>query len=230
MRITQHKHETEYLKGYLSTVEPDFVNLVEFETTTLDLNSKWGAVGEGNATCGDDWDTLIYDKTKWLKLDDEVGCLYEGRSFAMARFVCKNTNLTVRVVGAHFPQTLTDRNAYDIAITVLRSKINHGERLIFLADTNTEGPEAAASFPSHHGWNRTNAQLLEDLLGEKEKPIAAPLFSGCCQNDGYQWQGDRVMTNFGTVNTSSILFNDPPSWANCTGSEFHKGVSLVIDV
>ena len=43
---------TDYLKEYLSTVGPDFVNLVEFEAS-LDLDSKWGLIGEGNATCGE---------------------------------------------------------------------------------------------------------------------------------------------------------------------------------
>jgi hypothetical protein len=215
----------------LSNVGPDFVNLVEFEVVSLDLDSRWGLIGEGNATCGDDWDTLVYDKTRWTKIDDEVGCLYEGRSFAMARFSHKEvSNLTVHVVGAHFPQTLTNRDAYEVAIKTLRSKLRPGERLIFLADTNTEGPEAAASVPSHHGWNRTNTQMLEDLLGEKEEPRAAPLFPGCCQNDGYQWQGDRAMANFGAVSSSHVLFEDPPTWANCSVSEFHKGVSLVIEV
>ena len=206
------------------------MNLVEFEQPNLDIDfERWGVIGEGNATCGDDWDTLLYDKTKWSMLAYDIGCLYKGRSYSMARFASlKERTRIVHVIGAHFPQTLSDPDAYESAISVIRSKLKPDEFVVFMADTNTEGPAAAAKEPSHHGWNRTNTQIFEDL-GVKGKPRAAPLFSGCCQNDNYQWQGDRLMTNFGKVAEYQILFQEPPKWANCSDSEFHKGISLKIN-
>lgn len=141
--------------------------------------------------------------------------------------------LVFTVLGAHYPQTLNaSTHAYDKATANLRSvfaQINE-PRAVLLADTNTEGPQAAAAAPSHHGVNKTNRELLADLglwAGSGEPP-GAPLFRGCCSSDNFSWQGDRIVANFGSVVASRTLFDPAPSWATFAGSEFHKGVELTL--
>jgi hypothetical protein len=45
--------------------------------------------------------------------------------------------------------------------------------------------------------------------------------------DAFSWQGDRVLSNFGTVVSEEELFNPTPAWAAFTGNEMHRGVSVV---
>jgi len=111
-------------------------------------------------------------------------------------------------------------------------------RAVLLADTNTEGPEAAASAPSHHGVNKTSTQILSDLglwpppggTAAGDAPAAAPLFQSCCANDDFSWQGDRIAANFGKVVDARRLFDPAPAWALFNGSEFHKGVQITLQV
>ena len=89
-------------------------------------------------------------------------------------------------------------------------------RTVLLADTNTEGPEAAAASASHHGVNKTNLQILLDLgllpAASAAAPAATPLYRGCCYSDGFSWQGDRIVANFGSVAASHTLFDPAPAW------------------
>lgn len=188
--------------------------------------------------CGHDWDTLFYRTDKWSLGYQSHGCLVTSRSYAAGTFISKaDPEVQVTVLGAHFPQTLNaSTHAYEQA-AANASKILHalgaGGRTILLADTNTEGPAAAAANASHHGVNKTNAQLMADLgvwnisMGE---PPASPLYKGCCYSDAFSWQGDRIVATFGKVLSSKVLFDPAPSWASFVGSEFHKGVTLSLSV
>ena len=64
-------------------------------------------------------------------------------------------------------------------------------------------------------------------------PAGSRLYKGCCYGDGggsFQWQGDRIIANFGKAASTRVLFSDPvPSWAQFNGSEFHKGVLFTLD-
>ena len=60
-------------------------------------------------------------------------------------------------------------------------------------------------------------------------PPGAPLFRGCCASDGFAWQGDRIVANFGTVAASAVLFDPAPAWATFASSEFHKGLTLTLN-
>ena len=213
----------------------DFVNVVEFELDTYKPPTGWKAIAL-EQTCGHDWDTLFFDERKWKPISILSGCVTPSRSFASGTFQRKADNLTVAVVGAHFPQTLNrSTHAYTDAVGTLQKVFTQlggtTGNAVLLADTNTEGPTAAAGQPSHHGVNRTNAQLMVDLglwKAASAEPPAAPLYKGCCYNDNFSWQGDRIVSNFGTAVASEVLFDPAPEWAAFNTSEFHKGVRLVL--
>merc|ERR1711998_164095 len=104
---------------------------------------------------------------------------------------------------------------------------------VLLADTNTEGPDAAALKPDHHGVNKTNLQVATDLQiwsSAPAEPPATPLYYGCCYSDDFQWQGDRIIANIGDVSSSEVLFDPAPSWAASDTSEFHKGVRATLQL
>ena len=231
---------TKALTALLSEAQPalDFVNVVEYESSTYQPPAGWAAIA-AEQDCGQDWDTLFYRADRWTLRQESHGCLVPHRSYAAGTFQSKhNPMLIVAVMGAHFPQTLNaSTHAYENATKnangVLRKLWNNG-RTIFLGDTNTEGPEAAAANISHHGVNKTNGELMADmaLWGHNDtrgEPPGAPLFKGCCYSDGFSWQGDRIIANFGKVVSSQVLFDPAPAWAAFNGSEFHKGVRLVLD-
>ncbi len=44
----------------------------------------------------------------------------------------------------------------------------------------------------------------------------------------FQWQGDRIIANFGTNPSATVLFHPAPAWALFSSSEFHKGVLLTL--
>jgi len=230
------------LSQFFSMDELDFVHVVEFETVNLTLPQRWSAVAYGEASCGRDWDTLFYRNDKWTKRQESYGCVYPGRSYVAGVFEKKNDpNAAIAaVVGAHFPQTLSNRSAYEETIAALRRVLEQldEKNVILLADTNTEGPEAAAKTPTHAGFNRTNLQLMNDLglwSSQESRPPATPLYRGCCLNDGFQWQGDRIILNFGDAKSifSRVLFENASSlpWVqSCPNSEFHKGVLMSVSV
>lgn len=228
---------TAALDQLLSTPGTDFANIVEFEVSNYSPPAPWKAIG-AYQSCGHDWATLFYNTNLWDVVTTDVGCVYDSRSYAAASFKSKaEPDFSVVIVGAHYPQTLNaSTHAYVDANDKLKSVFAKlavaGGHAIFLADTNTESPEAAALKPDHHGVNRTQLQLATDLgiwSGTTEPP-AAPLYYGCCYSDGFDWQGDRVIANFGTVVESHILFDPAPSWANmsATPSEFHKGMRAIL--
>jgi len=214
----------------------DFVNVVELEAATYEPPAGWASIAKFDS-CGRDWDTLFFNTARWRPASRQAsGCVVESRSFAAGAFQnLSNPELVLTVVGAHFPQTLNaSTHAYANATANLRSVFSalDQKRNVLLADTNTESPEAAAANSSHHGVNKTNAQLLADLglwpAGSAQPPPAAPLFRGCCASDNFSWQGDRIVADFGTVVSSKVLFDPAPSWATFSGSEFHKGVLLTL--
>ena len=61
-------------------------------------------------------------------------------------------------------------------------------------------------------------------------PPGSRLFKSCCFNDGFSWQGDRIVANFGSAPETRVLFDPAPEWAAFDGSEFHKGVELTLTV
>ena len=162
--------------------------------------------------------------------------MFEGRS-----------PTTLTVVGAHFPQTQHNATAYNATVAKLKQVFaslgaqGGASPAVLLADTNTEGPEAAAALPWHNssgGVNKTNAALLSDLglWDRKAEPPAAPLYAGCCATPDpsdakdvpFSWQGDRIVATFGQVAAFRTLFDPAPAWATFNGSEFHKGASLTL--
>jgi hypothetical protein len=137
------------------------------------------------------------------------------------------------VVGAHYPQTLNaSTHAYADATATLKALLRKQapSAVVLLADTNTESPEAAAAQPDHHGVNRTNAQWAADLgiWPAGTEPPASTLFRACCFSDGFDWQGDRIIANFGRAGESTLLFDPAPAWAAFEASEFHKGVLFTL--
>ena len=215
----------------------DFANVVELEDKSWKPPAGWGAVGR-NESCGDpygDWDTLFYDERRWRLKRGAVGCLTPSRSFAAGVFAPVSAEgglQEVTVFGAHFPQTLNaSTGAYAAATAAVRRELRAlgwrpHRRLVFMGDTNTEGPEAAAANASHHGVNRTDAQLMADM-GVHAAPLqASPLFRSCCYSDAFSWQGDRIIATFGRAAHFEPLFDPTPAWAAFPGSEFHRGVRL----
>ena len=97
------------------------------------------------------------------------GCLFEGRSYVVAVLRrIDDPSYEVTAVGAHFPQTLNASSGnYQAAIASLKNtllQINATmSRVVFMADTNTESPNAAARNSSHRGLNKTNAAMMTDL-------------------------------------------------------------------
>jgi hypothetical protein len=226
------------LTALLSQQEPslDFVNVIELEDSSYTPPFGWLAIG-AEQSCGHDWDTLFYRASRWKLLRSEHGCLVPGRSYAIGAFALRQApSEKVTILGAHFPQTLNaSTHAYanaTAAAAEILGRVGGTERAALLADTNTEGPEAAAALPSHHGVNRTNAQLLADIglwpRASTVEPPAAPLYKGCCYNDGFGWQGDRIIANFGRVEGYRVLFDPAPAWAAFNTSEFHKGIQVVL--
>lgn len=62
-------------------------------------------------------------------------------------------------------------------------------------------------------------------------PPGAPLYNGCCYSDGFAWQGDRALANFGSLVSYKIMFDPAPVWAGSAKfnqSEFHKGVMITL--
>ena len=228
---------TAALSSLLSVTGLDFANIVELEAASYTPPSGWAAIAPVQS-CGDDWDTLFYNTKRWTRLVERSGCMFDDRSFAAGVFQSRrDPSLVLTVLGAHYPQTLNaSTHAYAQASANLSGVLRQlgANRTVLLADTNTEGPVAAAANASHHGVNRTNAQILADLglrpAPGAAAPPAAPLFKGCCYSDGFSWQGDRIVANFGSVAASRTLFDPAPSWAAFAGSEFHKGVSLTLRV
>jgi len=223
----------------LLTPSQDFANVIEMESSSYEPPTGWAAIGM-DATCGNDWDTLLYNADRWTLERNMTGCLVPSRSFAAGIFSLRSDpSVVLAVVGAHFPQTLNaSTHAYEDATAAVSDQLRtlwDGGRTVFMADTNTEGPVAAAAQPSHHGVNRTNGQLLADIgLWPSSPPIkeppAAPLYLGCCYSDNFSWQGDRIVANFGTVRSSRVLFDPVPDWAAFEDSEFHKGVQLELAI
>ena len=224
------------LSSLLQALPLDFVNVIELETNYAPIR-PYRAIGafESCGTQYGDWDTLLYDSSKWTLLSNATGCVYDLRSFAIGTFrSVADPTFTLTVVGAHYPQTLNaSTHAYADATATLAGLLRKQEpsAVVLLADTNTESPEAAAAKPEHHGVNRTNAQLAADLgispSGGAEPP-AATLFRACCYSDGFDWQGDRIIANFGRAGESTLLFDPAPAWAAFEGSEFHKGVLFTL--
>ena len=231
-------HATAALTSLLSS-GGDFVNVVELETTKYEPPAGWASIAPFE-TCGPaktgDWDTLFYNEKAWQLKQSKIGCVVDGRSFAAGVFQSRSDPaLVLTVLGAHYPQTLNaSTHAYLQAVGNLSAALKPlaTERAVLLADTNTEGPAAAAASASHNGVNKTNAQILQDLglwpAKSSAAPPAAPLFKGCCASDNFSWQGDRIVANFGTVVSSRTLFDPAPDWAVFSGSEFHKGVLLTL--
>jgi len=228
---------TASLTGLLSSGTLDFVNVVELETKSYEPPVGWASIAPFES-CGPsktgDWDTLFYSTKNWALLAKQSGCVVEGRSFALGVFQSHHDpGLVLTVVGAHYPQTLNASTHMYVETAANLSSILRNyktDRAVLLADTNTESPAAAAANKSHHGVNKTNAQLMADLglWRLPSEPPAAPLFKGCCASDDFSWQGDRVVANFGSVVSSRTLFDPAPAWALFSGSEFHKGVSLTL--
>lgn len=172
-------------------------------------------------------------------VSNETGCVYAERSFTLGVFESiANPALTIVAVGAHYPQTLNaSTGAYTAATATLAAVIKAhtvnltNPRVILMADTNTEGPVAAAASPAHNGVNKTNGELLHDL-GQWPTPAvnppSAPLFNGCCggETPPFAWEGDRIVANFGSYPATTVLFEPVPDWAVFPNSEFHKGVIL----
>jgi len=227
------------LDRILTTPGTDFVSVIEFElpNTTYSPPPGWASLG-AYQSCGHDWATLFYNSTRWDAVESDVGCVYDGRSFAAARFDSKEVDsVSLSVVGAHYPQTLNaSTHAYDDATAVLKSvfeTLSASEKTapaILLADTNTESPAGAAVSPDHHGVNKTNKQLASDLgiWHSQFEPPSTPLYYGCCYSDGFQWQGDRIISNAGSLLDHTVLFDPVPSWAAFEESEFHKGVRAML--
>ena len=234
------------LDKLLGTPGNDFANIIMFEVSNYTPPFGWKGIGSAGESCGRDWDSLFYNADLWDVLVTDVGCTYETiRSYyAAGSFKSKvDPGLSVVVVGAHYPQTWNaSNNAYVDANAKLKSVfanliVTGGPLAIILADTNTESPEGAAvGGPTHHGLNKTQKQLATDLgIWEKKgEPPAPPLYYGCCFSDGFQWQGDRIVSNFGKFVNSQILFDPAPWWANQTTepytSEFHKGIRALLQV
>lgn len=218
----------------------DFANIIEFEDAAYHPPDGWGAIGYGKASCVQDWDMVLYNQKRWKLLQQPpiATCLYDQRSYVLAEFEMIGSEPPVQLafVGAHFPQTLNaSTHAYADATATLSAAIKKTglKQVVLAADTNTEGPAAAAASPSHHGLNRTNAELLFDL-GVWGQPTVAPpgstLFRSCCVSDGFSWQGDRVVANFGSKPQTRALFDPAPAWAAFDSSEFHKGVLLTMEL
>lgn len=218
----------------------DFANIVEFESASYKPPAGWAAIAL-TESCGRDWDTLFYNTRRWGKLVDVSGCITPAGSRSWAAGVFQSVGdpgLVITVVGAHYPQTINaSDNAYAYATSNLSSALlkmpytTARAKTVFMADTNTESPTAAAATPGHQGVNKTNAQMLADLGLWKlsaGQPPAAPLFKGCCYNDDFSWEGDRIIANFGSVVSSKVLFDPAPEWASFPTSEFHKGVALTL--
>lgn len=226
---------TAALSNLLSATGLDFANVVELEAASFTPPPGYAAIAPIQS-CGDDWDTLFYNTKRWTRLVERSGCMFDDRSFAAGVFQSRrDPSLVLTVIGAHYPQTLdASTHAYAQASANLSGVLRQlgANRTVLLADTNTEGPDAAAASASHNGVNRTNAQILADLglrpAASATAPPAAPLFRGCCYSDGFSWQGDRIIANFGSVAASRTLFDPAPGWAAFAGSEFHKGVSLTL--
>jgi len=215
----------------------DFANVVELETAKYTPPLGWAAVAKFES-CGRDWDTLFFNTARWRRLSKLSGCVAPADSRSFAAGVFQSTSdpaLVLTVVGAHYPQTLNaSSHAYEDAVGNLSASIAnlYTPRAVLLADTNTEGPAAAAANESHHGVNKTNAQILSDIGlwpkgATQPEPPSSTLFKGCCLGDNFSWQGDRIIANFGTVLSSKVLFDPAPEWAV---GEFHKGVELKLRV
>lgn len=230
------------LTGLLASKSMDFANVIELESPYTPP-ANWKALG-AYESCGHpygDWDTLFYNSDRWKLVRNETACMYTSRSFTLGVFESIHIEgLTVMAVGAHYPQTLNaSSGAYEQSTAKLAQAIKKqwqndaAMKTILMADTNTEGPSAAAASPSHHGVNKTNGQIIYDLglwSNAATNPPSAPLFKGCCggETPPFAWEGDRVIANFGSTSQSTVLFDPTPTWADFNNSEFHRGVLFTL--
>jgi hypothetical protein len=224
------------LTSLLEAMPLDFANIIELELDSPSYRppAPYRALGAFQS-CGHDWDTLIWDASRWTLLSNATGCVYGGRSYAIGTFrSVEDPTFTLTAAGAHYPQTLNaSTHAYVDGTAALKAalKAQAPTSVVLMADTNTESPAAAAAKPDHHGVNRTNAQLAADLgiwPSSSAEPPASTLFHACCYSDGFDWQGDRIIANFGRAGESTLMFDPAPAWAAFDGSEFHKGVAFTL--
>jgi hypothetical protein len=207
-----------FLTNQLSGGGLDFVNLVEWGSTALDLPaiaSNFGLEGLV-ATCGDDVNLLLYNASRWeLQAGNGTVCLgttshqQPDRAAVVHNFTHKAAKgLRLTVAGAHFSHSL------DISGPLLRSALRSSDNVLLLADTNLVE-------------SVSNQQLFSSL--GLPAPAAASAFGRtCCANDGFTHSGyDRIVATAGTDAQSQYgFFKDNnakrlPSWVDVTNST-HK--------
>ncbi|CAE8605934.1 unnamed protein product, partial [Polarella glacialis] len=160
---------------------------------------------------------LIYAARLWRPSGNPAasakGCMRANdRAFNVQAFhsVGQSTLPGFVVVGAHYP--------HDIHVPILKDaiakvrKATGYERVLFIADTNQE-----------QGTSIDVAEALE--IPGASNAQTSPMYESCCYKtkDGFKWDFDRIITNFGKITTSTLMDDPVPSWAAIS---LHKGVHV----
>jgi len=201
------------LSAQLETADIDFANIVELNDDRSRLPARWKAM---HHMCGIDRTTLIYNADRWsvpsLRASGRTGCMaHKDRPFIVQQFTeaaAWGGERKVVVVGAHYPHT-KERKALASALRAVVHATGE-QSVVFLADTN----EANIT---------SNEQVFLDIEAPDGTLRSSELQNTCCLNNDFRYEMtyDRIIANFGVDIVTTVLFDDPPRWAQ---GEFHKPI------
>ncbi|CAE8652184.1 unnamed protein product [Polarella glacialis] len=208
-----------FLSETLKAQNVDFANLIMLEDDAFSLPTGWQQVGH---LCGKDSLALIFNSGRWaLGSSSKVGCLApDDRPYVIQSFVPNKGSgwsEEVVVVGAHAPHRPVvswDNLRDDLTVVMASSKV---ERVIVIADTNQEQSVGSAS-------------IMEDLGVYTGSVVSSELKNSCCYSgfqDKYIHAFDRVMANFGDMQSTTMLLDPLPGWAR--SKTMHKPISTRLD-
>lgn len=199
--------------GRSAVIDIDFATVIEMPSWTPP--SGWGAI---SGSCAKDPITLIYRSSRWQPAEARsIGCMSpQDRPFLLQAFNGPNGQHII-VLAAHFPHSPTSeqldplREALDALVTATGCKA-----LVMMGDTNQ-----VSSVSDESIFRQIRApEQAETVHGSNH-------FPSCCFNNGFHNVGfDRVIANFGTITSSSLLLDPLPAWAAV--GEFHKPVLALL--
>lgn len=211
---------TSELNELLPQLDIDFLNLIEMPYQPPE---GWMAF---QFYCGRDLEMIIYNHKKWRPVaghssmtTNVSGCFEtspNNRPFIVQAFDSVRDSYEHRyrliVVGAHFSHTHDDAHYAPLREALLRVTSNASTNaVVMMADSNIAGSTSSADLLKNVG-----APHVDD------KTLATALYKTCCSNDGFTYQFDRIVANFGEDMQSTLLFDPTPAWVG--PYPFHRAV------
>lgn len=236
------------LESRLSSFAVDFANLVELNISWTPPY-PWRAISAicspDSVECYDQI-SLVYNSEKWFAVagaGSARGCIQSypspNRPYIVQLFQNLQSSARVVVVGAHFSHCASLGSLPSDAIRVMEE--TGVRRVILIADTNRYAknvnlqstrmcestqlwaPACAQPCTSASICN-TSREILEQLVGHRHSRVVrgTQLKPSCCNSwVGFQFPFDRIIANFGSQMTTSMLDDPAPAWM---GNEFHKAM------